>query len=130
MVINFRSQFISGKQFCTRRRAATAASLLGRNGRACGFNSARCGRGLSHENSKGYKCWTSRSMRDFPERNTAPLTTPSVPTMRFSTMPSGHLPLFLSSACTITTNVTDSRCVSLSGYMGTVFLAKAAQVLL
>ena len=77
--------------FCTRRRAATVATLLGRNGWACGFNSARCGRNLSHESSKGYKCWTARSKRDFPERNSAPLTIPSVPTMWFSTMPSGHL---------------------------------------
>ena len=90
--------------FCTRTRAATATSLLGRNGWACGFNSAGCGRGLSQESSKGYNCWTARSMRDFPERNTPPLTIPSVPTMTFSTMPSGHLPLFLSSARTITTS--------------------------
>ena len=81
-----------------------AGSLLGQNGQACGFNSNRCGHGLSHESSEGYKCWTARSMWDFPEHNTAPLTIPSVPTMRFLTMPSGHLPLFLSSTCTITTS--------------------------
>ena len=48
------------------------------------------------------KCWTACSMQDFPECNMAHLTTPSTPTMRFSTMPSSRLPLFLSSTCTIT----------------------------
>ena len=92
--------------FCTRKRAATDSSLLGLKGGTCGFIAAARGCCLSHKSSKGYNCWTARSTRDFPDGSTAPLTTPSVSTMRFSTIPKGHLPLFLSSVCNTTTSPT------------------------
>ena len=92
--------------FCTRKRAATDASLLGLKGGTCGFIAAARGCCLSHKSSKGYNCWTARSTRDVPDHSTAPLTTPSVSTLRFSTIPNGHLTLFLSSACKMTTSPT------------------------
>lgn len=108
--------------FCTRKRAAMDASLLGLKGGVCGFIAAGSGCCLSHQSSKGYNCWTAHSMRDFPDGSTAPLTTPSVSTIRFSTIPNGHLPLFLSSVCNVTTSPT-GRCfgygVSHEGRAGT-----------
>ena len=92
--------------FCKRKRAATDASLLGLKGGTCGFIAAGRGCCLSHKSSKGYSCWTTRWTRDFPDHSTAPLTTPSVSTLRFSTIPNGHLTLFLSSACNMTTSPT------------------------
>ena len=93
--------------FCTRKRAATDSSLLGLKGGTCGFIAAGRGCCLSHKSSKGCNCWTARSTRDGTgDGSTALLTTPSVSTMRFSTIPKGHLPLFLSSVCNMTTSPT------------------------
>lgn len=88
------------------KRAATDASLLGLKGGTCGFIAAGRGCCLSHKSSEGYNCWTARSTRDVPDHSTAPLTTPSVSTLRFSTIPNGHLTLFLSSACNMTMSPT------------------------
>ena len=92
--------------FCTRKRAATDASLLGLKGGVCGSIAAGRGCCLSRQSSKGYNCSTAHSMRDFPDRSTAPLITPSVSTMRLSTIPNGNLPLLLSSVCNVTTSPT------------------------
>ena len=82
-----------------------AASRLGLNDAASGFICTGAGNCcLSHESSRGYRCWIGRSIRDFPARSLAPLRTRSFPVISSSTMPSGHFPLFLSSVLIITTS--------------------------
>ena len=116
--------------FCTRKRAATDSSLLGLKGGTCGFIAAARGCCLSHKSSKGYNCWTARSTRDFPDGSTARSSDHSIgvnyeifddPQRPFSSVP------FI---CLQYDNVTDGRCISLAGVLGTESLTKAAQILL
>ena len=82
------AMFIPVVQLAT-HLAATAASRLGLNAYALGFRGAdsaptgSCNSGsagsilVSHDSSKGYKCWTALSRWFLPARSLAARTTPS-----------------------------------------------------
>lgn len=88
--------------------AATAASCLVWEDHGSGFGSGVfciCTR-LSHVSSKGKRCCTGLSRKDFPTRSFAACTTPSQPLNRSAITPNDHFPQLLSSSRTITTSPT------------------------
>ena len=87
---------------------ATAASRLVREDRGSGFGSGVfciCA-GLLHASSKGKRCCTDLSRKDFPARSFAAHTPPSRPSCRSAITPNAHFPRLHSSPRTITTSPT------------------------
>ena len=83
-------------------RAAFAAILFGTNSFAC---TSSCFFGFrSQDSSRGKRCWIGRSKKDFPALSRTARTTSSFPLIIWSTTPSFHLLLFLSSPLIITTS--------------------------
>ena len=83
-------------------RAAFAAILFGTNSFAC---TSSCFFGFrSQDSSRGKRCWIGRSKKDFPALSRTARTTSSFPLIIWSTTPSFHLFLFLSSPLIITTS--------------------------
>ena len=58
----------------------------------------------SQDSSRGKRCWIELSKKDFPALSRTALTTSSFPLIIWSTTPSFHLFLFLSSPLIITTS--------------------------
>ena len=76
-------------------QVAFAAILFGTNSFAC---TSSCFFGFrSQDSSRGKRCWIGRSKKDFPALSRTARTTSSFPLIIWSTTPSFHLFLFLSS---------------------------------